>query len=218
MMTRKINQLGFNLVKEFEGCRLTAYKCPAGVWTIGYGHTGGVKEGDKISLMDAELYLAHDLERFENGVVAWSEKFDYLLNDNEFSALVSFSFNCGLGNLTKLSNSGKRSKEQMMKSIMNYNKANGKELVGLTRRRQREKDLFLTPVTKGSDSNDYKYFDVPTIDSCSIIEMLSNIGVDYSYQYRKSIAKVNCISNYTGTAMQNLKMIDLLKKHALIKP
>ncbi|WP_019866055.1 glycoside hydrolase family protein [Methylovulum miyakonense] len=96
-MSRQINEEGLNLVKNFEGLRLDAYRCPAGVWTIGYGHTGGVKPGAKISEDEAEQLLAQDLAD-SGGKVEKCVKVK--LNDNQFAALASFVFNAGIGNLT----------------------------------------------------------------------------------------------------------------------
>ena len=66
----KINKRGLNIIKKYEGCRLTAYKCPAGVYTIGYGHTKGVKKGDTITQQQADLLLAMDVKKFEGHVSA----------------------------------------------------------------------------------------------------------------------------------------------------
>ena len=140
----KISTTGLNLIKSFEGC--TAYKCPAGVWTIGYGHTGNVKSGQKITQAKAESYLKSDLARFEKHVMSYDKKYNW--TQNEFDALVSFAYN--VGNITGLTNEGKRTKKQISERITFYNKANGKVLAGLTRRRQAEKALFDKPVAKKS--------------------------------------------------------------------
>jgi lysozyme len=83
---------GRALIKHFEGLRLTAYRCPANVLTIGWGHTGGVKTGEKITLKQAEQFLIKDLKRFENHINSNAER---ELMYNEFDALVSFCYNCG---------------------------------------------------------------------------------------------------------------------------
>ena len=88
----KTSQTGIDLIKQFEGCVLTAYKCPAGVWTIGYGHTAGVKQGQRITAAQAESYLRSDLEKYEKKVDKYSR---YGWNQNEFDALVSFAYNIG---------------------------------------------------------------------------------------------------------------------------
>ena len=136
----KISEKGINLIKKFEGCHLTAYLCPAGIWTIGYGHTAGVKKGMKITQQEADNYLRKDCEASERAVEALGRN----LNQNQFDALVSFTFNCGKGNLQNLCRN--RSLEVIGQKILLYNKAGGKTLNGLVRRRKEEQALFLTPV------------------------------------------------------------------------
>lgn len=148
----KISTTGLNLIKSFEGCRLTAYKCPAGVWTIGYGHTGNVKSGQKITQAKADAYLKSDLAKFEKHVASYDKKYKW--TQNEFDALVSFAYN--VGNITGLTNGGKRTKKQISEKILAYDKAAGKTLAGLTRRRQAEKALFDKPVAKKSTDTSKK--------------------------------------------------------------
>ena len=136
----KIGQAGIDLIKKFEGCHLTAYKCPAGVLTIGYGHTGGVKEGQKISQAQAEAYLRADLEKYEKNVQKYAETYHW--TQNEFDAMISFAYN--LGSIDKLTANGTRTKTVIAEKILLYNKAGGKELAGLTKRRQAERELFLS--------------------------------------------------------------------------
>ena len=137
----KTSQRGINLIKQFEGVRLTAYKCPAGVYTIGYGHTRGVKRGMKITEEEASAYLTADLRNSEKAV----ERYDsvYHWNQNEFDALVSFTFNCGAANLRSLLRNGRRNRSQISAALPLYRKAGGKVLKGLERRRAAEKALFL---------------------------------------------------------------------------
>lgn len=139
---KNISNTGLVLIKNFEGLRLTAYKCPAGVPTIGYGHTKNVKMGDVITLDQANLYLLQDLK----GSIFCVNEYDKIYNftQNEFDALVSFTFNCGKGNLTKLTGKGTRSKALIGQKILAYNKAGGRVLNGLIRRRQAEHDLYFT--------------------------------------------------------------------------
>lgn len=135
----KTSQNGINLIKKFEGCRLTAYKPVAAekYWTIGYGHYGpDVAPNMKISQAQAEAYLVADLKRFEDAVNATG----LALNQNQFDALVSFAYNCGAGNLKKLVNG--RSLSQIADAMLAYNKGSGKVLPGLVKRRQAERDLF----------------------------------------------------------------------------
>ena len=137
----KTSQRGINLIKQFEGVRLTAYKCPAGVYTIGYGHTRGVQRGMKITEEEASAFLAADLRNSEKAV----ERYDsvYHWNQNEFDALVSFTFNCGAANLRSLLRNGRRNRSQIAATLPLYRKAGGKVLTGLERRRAAEKALFL---------------------------------------------------------------------------
>ena len=139
---KNISNTGLVLIKNFEGLRLTAYKCPAGVPTIGYGHTKNVKMGDVITLDQANIYLLQDLK----GSIFCVNEYDKIYNftQNEFDALVSFTFNCGKGNLTKLTGKGTRSKALIGQKILAYNKAGGRVLNGLVRRRQAEHDLYFT--------------------------------------------------------------------------
>lgn len=143
----KTSKKGIDLIKKFEGCKLTAYADAVGVFTIGYGHTGDVKRGQKITQDDADALLKKDIEKFET-LVNLLILNNYKFNQNEFDALVSFAFNLGGGNLKKLTGDGKRNKGQIADAIPLYNKAGGKVLSGLVKRRKAERDLFLTPPTK----------------------------------------------------------------------
>lgn len=103
MANRRIGQAGLALIKQFESCRLIAYQCSAGVWTIGYGHTVGVYKGMKITQKKAEAYLLQDVAKFEKYINNPSYvPFTAQLNQNQFDALVSFAFNLGQGNVKKL--------------------------------------------------------------------------------------------------------------------
>lgn len=138
----KISQKGIDLIKRFEGCRLEAYKCPAGVWTIGYGHTNGVKEGMKITQQEAEKLLKQDLVVYENIVL---ESVTTALNQPIFDALVSFTYNLGGGNLkssTLLKLLNDRDYYGASKEFEKWNKASGKVLEGLVKRREAERNLF----------------------------------------------------------------------------
>lgn len=138
----KTSKTGLDLIKTFEGCRLKAYKCPADVWTIGYGHTGSdVKQGMVITQAEADRLLQQDLERFEKNVMKFNNKYHW--TQNEFDALVSFAFN--IGSIDQLAANGTRTKAQIAQAMLLYNKAGGKVLPGLTKRRQAERQLFLTP-------------------------------------------------------------------------
>lgn len=146
MANKRIGQAGLDLIKQYEGCRLAAYRCAAGVWTIGYGHTAGVHSGMTITQAQADAYLQQDIAKFEGYVnnpayVPITEQ----LNQNQFDALVSFAFNLGAGNLRKLCKG--RTAAQIALAMPSYNKAAGKVLAGLTRRRKAEQALFNKPVS-----------------------------------------------------------------------
>lgn len=135
-----ISEKGLTLIKQFEGCRLSAYQDSIGVWTIGYGHTSGVKSGQTITQAQADAYLKSDCAASEKAVNNYDGTYHW--NQNQFDALVSFTFNCGSGNLKTLLNSGKRTIAEISAKITAYNKAGGKVLAGLTNRRNAEKALF----------------------------------------------------------------------------
>jgi lysozyme len=145
---RKINERGLALIKQFEGCELTAYRCPAGALTIGFGSTGShVKEGMTITELEAEKLLEKDLRRFEYGV-------EMLIGDapttsDQYSALVSFAFNLGLGNLqqsTLLKKHKRGDIKGAAEQFLLWNKSRIKGalrvLPGLTRRRAAEAKLY----------------------------------------------------------------------------
>lgn len=146
MANKRIGQAGLALIKQYEGCRLVAYRCAAGVWTIGYGHTAGVHSGMTITQAQADAYLQQDIAKFEGYV----NNPAYVpitanLNQNQFDALVSFAFNLGAGNLRKLCKG--RTAAQIAQAMTQYCKANGKVLAGLRRRRAAEQALFNKPVS-----------------------------------------------------------------------
>lgn len=139
-MAKKISAVGLAIIKKYEGLKLTAYKCPAGVWTIGYGHTSGVKQGMKITESEATKFLVTDVAAAEKAVNKYDSTYGW--NQNQFDALVSFTFNCGSGNLQTLLNRGKRTIAEISAKIPAYNKGGGQVLAGLVKRRSEEKTLF----------------------------------------------------------------------------
>lgn len=139
----KISKKGLDLIKTFEGLGLKAYKDSVGILTIGYGSTGShVKPGMVITIEQAEELLKQDMSRFEKGV---NDLVKVPLTQNQFDALVSFSFNLGLGNLkssTLLRKLNASDYSGAASEFLRWNRAGGKVLNGLTRRRQAEKDMF----------------------------------------------------------------------------
>lgn len=140
MANLQIGDNGLGIIKKYEGCNLKAYQDSVGVWTIGYGHTSCVKSGQTITQYQAEEFLKKDCAVAEKSVNFYANKYNW--NQNQFDALVSFTFNLGAGNLKKLLNGGERSISAIGKIMLLYNKAGGKVLAGLTKRREEEKKLF----------------------------------------------------------------------------
>lgn len=140
----KTSQNGMNFIKRHEGLRLKAYQDSAGVWTIGYGSTGGVREGDTINEAQAEALLKVDLRTAEKEV----NRHKLPLNQNQFDALVSFTFNVGAGAF-RSSTLLKRIKENanhpdIPNQLKRWVYAGGKVLTGLVRRREEESKLYFS--------------------------------------------------------------------------
>jgi lysozyme len=144
-MTRRINSQGLDIIKRFEGLKLRAYRCPAGVWTIGYGSTRDVHPGAVIAVSEAVERLGDDLK----GAASAVERLVRVpLNDNEFGALVSIVFNIGAGafehsTLLRKLNSGDRA--GAANEFKRWNRGGGRVLAGLVRRRAAENALFRDP-------------------------------------------------------------------------
>jgi lysozyme len=140
--TRKTSAAGVALIKSVEGCLLTAYLCPAKVWTIGYGHTGpDVFEGQKITKAEAETLLRRDLARFERCVAATCPE----STQSQFDAMACLAFNIGeagfkKSSVARLHNAGRFPEAQQAFAL--WNKAGGKIVGGLVTRRAREADLY----------------------------------------------------------------------------
>jgi len=138
----QISEEGKQLIKKFEGCRLEAYKCSAGVWTIGYGRTTNVEEGDTCTQEEAEKWLNEELVVYGAYV---NDAVLITLEQNEFDALVAWTYNLGstnLNNSTMLRVLNENQKEDVPHQMRRWNKANGKVLEGLVRRREAEALLF----------------------------------------------------------------------------
>jgi lysozyme len=145
--TLVIGKQGLDLIKKYEGLKLTAYKCPAGILTIGYGHTKTVKPGMTINKEMAEVLLRMDVLDAENAV---RELVEVKLTQNQFDALVSFVFNVGRRNLERSTLLKRLNENKILEAgeeFMKWTKARQpgglKELPGLVKRRAEEKVLFL---------------------------------------------------------------------------
>lgn len=146
MADMKTSPAGRALIRKFEGCVLRAYLCPAGVWTIGVGHTRGVKQGDQCSQQQADLWLTQDLQDAEAAVSSVVRK---PLTQSQFDALVSFTFNLGAKALSEstlliLLNTGRY--DQAADQFSRWVNAGGKRLQGLVDRRAAEADMFRAKV------------------------------------------------------------------------
>lgn len=148
----KINQKGLAIIKEFEGYRSVAYKCPAGVWTLGYGTTDGIRPGMTCTEHDAEVWLKRDVAKFEQAV---SEAVTVPLSENQFSALVSFVYNIGAqafreSTLLRKLNQGDH--DGAAAEFDRWKYGGGQVLPGLVKRRDAEESLFRssTPVNTGN--------------------------------------------------------------------
>lgn len=140
----KTSLKGLALIKTYEGLRTNAYLCPANVWTIGYGHTLTTKPGMMISHQDAEKLLERDLERFEKAVI---KNVTVPLTQNQFDALVSFTFNVGIGAFktsTLLSYLNRKDYSGAAEQFLRWTRAGKQILPGLVKRRKDEFKLFLS--------------------------------------------------------------------------
>ena len=143
----KVSQECIDLVKFFEGFESKAYLCPANVWTIGYGRTKNVKEGDMVNEMQAERDLLEELDEFAGQVL---NSVKVALTQKELDALTSWTYNLGVGNLqssTLLKKLNSGDKNSVPSEMLRWNKAAGKVLAGLTRRREAEAKLWAKAAT-----------------------------------------------------------------------
>ena len=217
-----IGKAGLELIKSFESLKLTAYKAVPSekYYTIGWGHYGpDVSSNMRITTAKADALLKKDLAAAEAAVNKYYSKYKW--NQNEFDALVSFAYN--VGSINGLTLNGTRSRAAIRTKILEYNKSGGKVYNGLTRRRNKELELFNTPNKKSdSASKSVEYYKKYTGSGDSIVLALQYVGVkDVSKAHRAKIAVKNNIcskeSAYTGSTVQNTKMLSLLRSGKLIK-
>lgn len=207
----KISENGLQMIKNFEGLILVANNKLDGVWTVGYGCTVGVKPYQKITEKQAEEMLLKEVTKHETYVNKYVNQLK--LNQNQFDALVSFSYNCGIGNLKKLvaDKNGKaaRDKKTIAKKMLLYNKCNGKVMRGLANRREKEHELFCTEdfstVEKSSTIK-------KTINAnMTLVEICKNLYGKSDFNFRKELYE-NCTGSqlYIGSISQNLKLKNYL--------
>lgn len=145
----KTSSNGIALIQRFEGCRLKSYKAvpTEKYYTIGWGHYGAdVTRGMIITRQQADMLLKQDLIKYERSVENLLVLHYPDMNQNQFDSLVSFAYNCGIGNLHRLTGSGSRSYKTIAEKMLLYNKSGGKVLGGLVKRRKAEHDLFIKKV------------------------------------------------------------------------
>lgn len=212
-MIRKISTNGLSLIKKFEGCHLKAYRCPAGVLTIGYGHTGEVQEGEVITQEQADSLLLTDCAWAESAVNSYSAIYDW--TQNQFDALVSFTFNCGSGSLRSLLKSGARSIAEISSTICSYNKAKGQVLEGLVRRRKAEKELFDRAGATASSATP-TYIVGKTYELCvDRLRVRTGPGTNYATKKytqltagaKKHAYKDGCLKKGTKVTCQSVKVV-----------
>lgn len=219
MANKKISVKCLALIKEFEGCRLTAYRDEVGVWTIGYGITNAdrsitkttIKKGLRITQATAEEWLEKALNKKYLPIVM---KYDtrYGWNQNELDALVSFAYN--VGSIDQLTANGSRSKAKITDKMLEYNKAGGKVYRGLTRRREAERKLFLKPM-EGKEVDDIKKKGCfsKNKNADNISEYLHNRGYGAGEHNLRLIAAENAVNKEVRDAL-----FELAEKGNLRKP
>lgn len=189
-MGRRISKAGLELIQRFEGLRLAAYRDAVGVWTIGWGHTRTVRPGMKITRAEAEALLKEDVARFELCVESAVGR---MINQNQYDALVSFAFNVGCSAMRRSTLVRKlRAGDELgaANEFGRWDKAGGRVLAGLTRRRAAERELFERNVTSESIGEsgqaadpDGPDIDLPTLahpfrDSAATRLLAHALGVD----------------------------------------
>ena len=138
----------YKLIKQFEGLRLKAYLCPAGIWTIGYGHTSGVSPNSFITIQEADEYLHRDVATIEMKL----NKLNLILRQCQWDAIISFVFNVGIGNFKSSTLLAKirinPEDNSIMDEFLRWVYANGKVMKGLQKRRLAEMKLYFSDKLK----------------------------------------------------------------------
>lgn len=228
-----ISVRGMALIKQWESCRLEAYDDGTGTWTIGWGHTAGVKPGDTCTQAQADAWLLEEVTRFNNHVNGYDDTYHW--TQNEEDALTSFAYN--IGNIDQLTANGTRTKAEIADKMLLYVNAGGKYMEGLANRRKQERALFLDTGEGGApydpdnpDSGEdpglpsgSEYFDRFDEMSARIDYVFSHIGAtDYyadaekPWQKRLPIAQANGLPDYTGKSWEN-RTLELLARAGRLK-
>lgn len=209
----KISKNGLQMIKNFEGLLLIASNKLDGVWTVGYGCTVGVKPYQRVTEKQAEQMLLREVAKHEVYVSKYENQLK--LNQNQFDALVSFSYNCGGGNLKNLvaDKNGKatRDKETIAKKMLLYNKCNGKVMKGLANRRQKEHEIFCSKdlTTDVKSSTIKKTNEINS--NMTLVEICNILFGKSEFSFRKGLYKENIgTTPYIGSVSQNLKLKNFL--------
>jgi len=243
-----ISDEGLELIKSFEGLRLNAYKAVSTekYYTIGYGHYGqDVSPAMTISEAQAEELLRKDIAKFEAYVNNYNKQYNF--NQCQFDALVSFTYNCGLGNLRQLTGYGKRTKEQIRDKIKSYNKSGGKILAGLVRRREAEYNLYIkddtvlgTTTDKNILNNSVLITEVPGMYIVNVNRLNVRAGMSTKFAVDRVVEKGDIINvsavykttdgdlwgvidggfvaiNYKGKDYMSIYVQSSVKQYSLIK-
>jgi lysozyme len=222
-----MSQAGLDaLLKKFEGCKLNAYKCPAGIWTIGYGHTSAagepaVTEGMTITREEAETILKRDLAKYEKPV---ADLVKVKLTQHQFDVLVDFAYNAGVGNLkssTLLKKLNAGDYDAVPSELMKWTKGGGKELPGLVRRRRAEsewwRDLSNKPVVEEEQRAEPDPVPVKTITESKQANGAVAIGALGSVGAAKEVvAQVQDANDLFATVMNMLKDTNFLIMVAIV--
>lgn len=209
----KISKKGLQMIKNFEGLILVASDKLEGVWTVGYGCTVGVKPYQRITEKEAEEMLIRELTKHETYVNKYVNQLK--LNQNQFDALVSFSYNCGFGNLKNLvaDKKGKatRDKKTIAEKMLLYNKCNGKVMRGLANRRKKEYELFCSKDLSTVEKSSKIKKTTNVNNSMTLVEICKILYGKSDFNFRKELYK-NCIDSnlYIGSISQNLKLKNYL--------
>lgn len=209
----KISKNGLQMIKNFEGLILVASNKLDGVWTVGYGCTDGVKPYQRITEKDAEKMLLREISKHETYVNKYA--IHLKLNQNQFDALVSFSYNCGSGNLKKLvaDKNGKatRDKKTIAEKMLLYNKCNGKVMRGLVNRRKKEYDLFCSEELPKVEKSSTIKKTTNINNNMTLVEICKNLYGKSDFNFRKELYK-KCTGSdlYIGSISQNLKLKNYL--------
>lgn len=217
-----------NLIKKYEGCRLAAYDDGTGTWTIGWGHTAGVKQGDTCTQAQADKWLAEDIVIYNNAVRAYNDRYHWTQNQED--ALTSFAYNLGTGSISQVTANGSRDKATIAEKMLLYVNAGGQVMPGLVTRRQEEVALFRTasdtdvtvPDSGGSTTPDtspyYPKYDPWAMQIDKVLVSIGAASYTGSWQNRKPLAAANGLPNYSGGSIDNRHLYLLACAGQLKKP